>query len=129
MLGRRREVRLKDARCSTSIGERKRLSDGLEKNEREGEAAAKTGLVFDIRPLVAIWGEESIGRRSWKSGKPMPAWGNRSFEALGRGAKLERASWLQMGVIAGSGLCEVEIIVVHSQIDSIASEGQRLSCG
>jgi hypothetical protein len=59
----------------------------------------------------------------------MPGRENRSFEASRGVAELDRASSLQMGVILGNGLCGEVIIVVHSQIESIASDGQRLSCG
>jgi hypothetical protein len=87
---------------------------------------------FDIPPLVAILVAESIGRRSWESGKAVPVWGNRCFEESWH----ERnwiapisASSLQMGAFMDSGLCGEEIIVVHSQTHSIAADGQRLSCG
>ena len=100
--------------------------------EREGEAAAKTETIFDIRPLVAIWCEESIGRRLRESEKPLPGRKKRSFETGRSVVELDRAksaSSLQMGAFMGSGLCGEEIIVVHSQTHSIASNGQRLSCG
>ena len=93
--------------------------------ELEGEAAAKTDATFDISPLVAIWGAESSGRRSWKSGKPVPGRGNRSFEASrSRRNRVapNPANSLQMGAFEGSGLCGEGIIVVHSQTYSIASE-------